>query len=91
MTRLQEKLVVRYCELKGWEIAEVVRETGRAGRGAGPRPGLRRAMSLLCEGDALVAAYGDRLERGSVRVAGILAEARSKGAEVHLAIAGRVA
>jgi DNA invertase Pin-like site-specific DNA recombinase len=63
----QKAAIRSACETRGWELVEVVEDSGVTG-GTLDRPGLRRALEQIAAGEAdgLVASKLDRLARSSI-------------------------
>ena len=81
----QERKIRAYCELKGWELVEVIRDEGKSGTTL-KRPGLRRALREVARSnvDGLVAAKLDRVSRSSVDMALVFEWFRDAGASITL-------
>lgn len=81
----QERRIRAYCELKGVELVDVIRDEGVSGTTL-KRPGLRRALRQVAKGQAtgLVAAKLDRVSRSSVDMALIFEWFRTAGASITL-------
>jgi DNA invertase Pin-like site-specific DNA recombinase len=81
----QERKIRAFCELKGWELVDVIRDEGKSGTTL-KRPGLRRALREVARSnvDGLVAAKLDRVSRSSVDMALVFEWFRDAGASITL-------
>ena len=81
----QERRIRAYCELKGVELVDVVRDEGISGTTL-KRPGLKRALRAIAKHqvDGLVAAKLDRVSRSSVDMALIFEWFKAAGASITL-------
>ena len=69
-----------YCDLEGWEVAEVYCEEGQSGR-KDTRPQYQRMMSESDRWDVVLVYKLDRIHRNSMNFAKMLEELQSKGKE----------
>lgn len=76
----QETSLRAEADRRGWEVAEVIVDTG-SGKSLAKRPGITHALELLAAGevDALAVAKLDRLSRSVLDFAGLMARAQSEG------------
>jgi len=81
----QEKAMRDEVERRGWELVEMVRENGSAGRGKA-RPELERVRSILAAGgaDVLLSTRLDRVSRSVIDFMTLLEESRSQGWKIVL-------
>lgn len=82
----QQEKITAYCMLHGLELLTVIADAGLSGRRADNRPGLQRALEMVCRGKAALIVYSlsriarstrdcieiaDRLERSGADLASI--------------------
>lgn len=77
----QRAAIEQACESRGWQLVEVVEDSGVSG-GTLERPGLRRALDLIASGEAdgLVASKLDRLARSSIGFGRLIEWCEASGA-----------
>jgi len=83
-TTTQEERIRGHCASHGWDVVEVIVESGRSafGTSRSSRPGLARAKALIASGaaDVLVCWKLDRAARNTKDALGLVDELRADGA-----------
>lgn len=76
----QRAAIAAECERRGWELVEIVEDSGRSGTNL-ERPGIRQALEQLAAGEAggLMIAKVDRLARSMQDLCSIMATAQEQG------------
>jgi len=77
----QQQAARRWCEYRGYQIAQVYEERGVSGRKSANRPELQAALGALSSGDALVVYSLSRLARSTVDAGRILSRLEQLGAD----------
>src|SRR5215203_6139885 len=62
----QQEKITAYCMLHGLELLTTIADAGLSGRRADNRPGLQRALQMVCRGRAALIVYSlSRLARST--------------------------